>query len=266
MRTLIFQLSILSSFLGAASISVSEGATFITRVVFDDYRDPFDTTGLVGPPIVIKAYPDPLPSSQMVTTTLTSPDTAGATRVATLTHLNPTIEPGVIKGNSSAIIFSEKLAFGTDTNSPTLLTVHYDFTTIPGSDGLDAGTGNDHMVISVFDTDGGDNDVRASLLVKDLDGSLFEDDLADLGIDIQTLGEHYIPFSAFTDINFEELTEFQLQWESRGLAQFDGVLSFAGAGTFSTVSNAVPEPGFLFPLAGLATAFLGWRRKPRDQD
>lgn len=244
-------------FLTLAIPEINAATTFVTHVVFDDYSEPFDTTGLEGPsPLVLKAYPDPLPSSQTVSTLLASGQTAGATRYATLTHLDPAFVSGVAKGNSSAIIFDEKLGFGTDTRAPTRLTLAYDFSGLSAG-AFDAGIlDSDHIVFSVFDTDGGDNSVNAQIRIVDGQSNAFSADLLTLGVDVATVGDQHIPFTSFPGIDFGSLASLALTWENPGEAQFDGALAFIGTGKFASS----PEPGFAFPLLALASFTLLRRR------
>ena len=250
----------------ALALHASAANTFVTNIIFDDYSDPFDTTGLVGPnPLTLKAYPEPLPAVQRVTTILTSGASAGATRIATLEHLDPTEVPGISKGNSSAMVMptllggSRFLGLGTDTAAPSKLDVSYDFTTMTGGV-LDAGTGNTHVILAVFDTDGGDNDVEAFLRFSDLDGTISERSFTSLALNVAEIGDKLIDFTEFADVDFTNLIGMSVVWQNTGIAQYDGRIALVGAGTFGS-SSSVPEPSFALSL--FFAALAGFCRRKR---
>lgn len=265
-RTATLLVCVLSIFASSTSQAVS---SFITRTVFDDYTDAFDTTGLVGPSGFIKAFPDPppsspsMPNSQSVSTILTSTDTVGATRLVTLTHLDPAYDPLKLKGNSSAFVNTNLalapnfLGFGTDTAAPSRLEMNYDFSTMSAGS-LDAATGNSHIILSVLDTDGGDNTVSATLAFTDLDGNISSQSLTTLGIDVAVVGEKLIPFASFPGVDFTRISNLDVTWENPGEAQYDGLISLVGAGTSSA---NVPEPSLTFPLLGILTLTLRRRKR-----
>ena len=245
--------------LAIASVSTSNAALFETRIVFDDYADAFDTSGLIGPAGFLKAFPDPMPNAQSVTTIISSTASAGTTRLATLTHLDPAIDPLRTKGNVSAFINANPtpalptfLGFGTDTAAPARLDLNYDFTT-RSTGFLDAGTGNSHLIFSVFDTDGGDNIVSAHLAFSDLDGNSVRHNLIDLGVDVAVVGEQTIPFTDYPGIDFTRLASMKLEWENPGEAQYDGLIAILGAGTFND-PQGVPEPSSALALIGILAA------------
>lgn len=258
-----------------ASGTSQAASTFITRTIFDDYTDAFDTTGLIGPDGFIKAFPDPppvipampnsQPNSQSVSTVLTTTDSAGATRLVTLTHLDPAYDPAKLKGNSSAYVNTNLalapnfLGFGTDTSAPTRLDVGYDFTTT-GSGSLDAATGNSHILVSVLDTDGGDNTVSATLSFTDLNGIMISRTFTELGVDVAVTGEKLVPFDSFPGVDFSQLSDLDISWVNPGEAQYDGMISLVGAGTLSA---SVPEPSLTLPLLSILAMTLSRRKRAK---
>lgn len=245
--------------------------TFVTNIILDDYSDPFDTTGLAGSPGFLKAFPESppgavsMPSSQSVSTILTSGQTVGATRVATLTHLDPAYDPLRTKGNSSAFVNDDLglgpkfIGLGNHTASPARLEVDYDFTTMAGGI-LDAGTGNTHVIVSVFETDGGDNVVDASLAFENALGNQSTRSLVDLGIDIAAIGNKLLEFNELAGVDFKQLTRAELVWENGGEAQYNGRIAAIGAGVFPPTSSA-PEPAYAISLFSPLTIALSRRSR-----
>lgn len=245
--------------------SVSHGATFLTQFIFDDYQDPFDTTQLSTVPIspgLVQAYIGPTVDTTqnpaIVVDYLTTTDTAGTRRTTTLT-----IDPIIHIGDLTAFVsikpasgVGPNISIGADPATAGTLNVNYDFQTTPLG-WVDAGTGNDHVIIHLLD--GESNGSNAFLEFRDLDGTVIRKNMStDLGLNLAEPNTIEIPFTEFPDIDFTKLAGMELTWEA-GIA-YDGAIALIGTGTFNPPAAAVPEPSLAVALGALGLSFLRRRR------
>ncbi len=242
----------------------ANAATFMVDYVFDDYQTPFDTTGLPthtgATPVsagLLKA--SKVQPTSIVVDVLGSGFTKDTTRTTmlTLATADPLADVSAFVNVSPSTGDPPNLNIGADTSSPGLLVMHYDFTTIGGP--IDAGTGNSHLMISLFDTDAFGNHTAARIEFADANGNREVRDLeTDLLFDLANPGDKLVELTEFGPIDFTKLTEMELTWEAG--EGYDGIIAMVATGTFVTTTST-PEPGYALALFGVALFRLSARRR-----